>query len=199
MKPRLFPYTMFMRSHYLALVVTGSTLVACLLVCIALYQNSSTTRQETVRNQGKQLISFMKALPADNVPLTGQLERYQRVLPEEFTANSNVAYLVLRDPTGKLAAETTKPGITRGNHFHLRKVERFMVLQGSAEINIRKLFTDEVVTYDLDGNAPSYVDIPTMYTHSITNTGDDELMTLFWSDEFFDPNNSDTTYEDVIL
>jgi PAS domain S-box-containing protein len=101
-----------MRSHYLSLVVTGSTLVACLLVCIVLYQNSSTTRQETVRNQGKQLISFMKALPADNVPLTGQLERYRRVLPEEYTANSNVAYLVLRDPTGKLAAETTKPGIT---------------------------------------------------------------------------------------
>lgn len=100
---------------------------------------------------------------------------------------------------GQCFVSTTKPGITRGNHFHLRKVERFMVLQGKAKINIRKLFTDEVITYDLDGNVPSYVDIPTMHTHSITNTGDDDLITLFWSDEFFDPKNPDTTFEEVIL
>ena len=100
---------------------------------------------------------------------------------------------------GQCFVSTTKPGITRGNHFHLRKVERFMVLQGKATINMRKLFTDDVITYDLDGNAPSYVDIPTMHTHSITNAGDDELITLFWSDEFFDPENPDTTFEDVLL
>jgi len=111
MKNRLFPYTKFMRLHYLGLVVTGSTLVACLLVFITLYQNSTTTGHETVRNEGKLLIRFLKALPADNVSLTGLLERYRHVLPEDFAANSNVAYLVLRDPAGKVAAEITKPGI----------------------------------------------------------------------------------------
>ena len=98
---------------------------------------------------------------------------------------------------GQCFVSTTKPGITRGNHFHLRKVERFMVLQGRAEIKLRKLFNDEVVTYQLDGSAPSFVDIPTMHTHLITNVGDSELITLFWADEIFDPDQPDTTFEEV--
>jgi UDP-2-acetamido-2,6-beta-L-arabino-hexul-4-ose reductase len=100
---------------------------------------------------------------------------------------------------GQCFVSTSKPGITRGNHFHLRKVERFMVLKGRAQIKLRKLFTDEVITYDLDGASPSYVDMPTMHTHSITNVGEDELVTLFWADEFFDPENPDTTFEEVFL
>lgn len=100
---------------------------------------------------------------------------------------------------GQCFVSTTKPGITRGNHFHLHKVERFMVLQGKAKIRLRKLFTDEVITYELDGTSPSYVDMPTMHTHSITNVGDDELITLFWADEFFDPENPDTTFEEVCV
>jgi len=100
---------------------------------------------------------------------------------------------------GQCFISTTRPGITRGNHFHLRKVERFLVLRGQAQIRLRKLFTDEVITYELDGTSPSYVDIPTMHTHSITNVGEDELITLFWADEFFDPDNPDTTFEEVII
>lgn len=76
-------------------------------------------------------------------------------------------------------------------------MERFFVLQGKARIKLRKLFTDDVVVYDMDGEFPAFVDIPTLHTHSITNIGDDELITLFWSDEFFDPDNSDTYYEEV--
>ena len=100
---------------------------------------------------------------------------------------------------GQCFVSTTRPGITRGNHFHRRKVERFFVLQGKAQIKLRKLFTDEVITYDLDGDAPAYVDMPTLHTHSITNVGSTELITLFWSDEFFDPDNPDTTFEEVVL
>ena len=100
---------------------------------------------------------------------------------------------------GQCFVSTTKQGITRGNHFHLRKVERFVVLQGKAKIQLRKLFSDEVISYDLDGNVPSYVDIPTMHTHSITNVGENELITLFWSDEFFDPDTPDTTFEEVLV
>ena len=100
---------------------------------------------------------------------------------------------------GQCFVSTTKPGITRGNHFHRRKVERFFVLQGKADIKLRKLFTDEVINYTLDGSQPSYVDIPTLHTHSITNVGTEELITLFWSDEFFDPDNSDTYFENVEL
>lgn len=99
---------------------------------------------------------------------------------------------------GQCFVSTTKPGITRGNHFHRRKVERFFVLQGKAKIRLRKLLTGEVVECDLDGDFPSFVDIPTLHTHSITNVGDDELITLFWTDEFFDPDSPDTYFEEVV-
>lgn len=98
---------------------------------------------------------------------------------------------------GQCFVSTTKPGITRGNHFHRRKVERFFVLQGKAKIKLRKLFTDDVIVYELDGDTPAFVDIPTLHTHSITNVGDAELITLFWSDEFYDPENPDTYFENV--
>ena len=98
---------------------------------------------------------------------------------------------------GQCFVSTTKPGITRGNHFHRRKVERFFVLQGKAEIKLRKLFSDDVKTYQINGDAPSYVDIPTLHTHCITNVGDEELITLFWADEYYDPENPDTYFEKV--
>lgn len=98
---------------------------------------------------------------------------------------------------GQCFVSSTKPGITRGNHYHRRKVERFFVLQGQAQIRLRRLFTDEIITYSLDGSSPSCVDIPTLFTHNITNTGNDELLTLFWTDEVFDPANPDTFPEEV--
>jgi len=99
---------------------------------------------------------------------------------------------------GQCFVSTTKPGITRGNHFHRRKVERFFVLQGKARIQLRKLFSDDVVSFELDGDVPSYLDIPTLHTHSITNIGEGELITLFWADEFFDADSPDTYFEEVV-
>lgn len=86
----------------------------------------------------------------------------------------------------------TKPGVTRGEHFHRYKVERFLVLKGQAEIKIRRMFHDEVYTFEVDGTTPMIVDMPTLCTHNITNTGSDDLLTMFWSHEVFDSNNPDT-------
>jgi UDP-2-acetamido-2,6-beta-L-arabino-hexul-4-ose reductase len=91
----------------------------------------------------------------------------------------------------------TSPGATRGNHYHRHKVERFAVLSGIGRIRLRRLFTNEVHTYDLTGEAPGYVDMPTLCTHSIENAGSTPLLTLFWSDEFFDEGNPDTWSEPV--
>ncbi|KZZ37803.1 MULTISPECIES: NAD-dependent epimerase/dehydratase family protein [unclassified Oleiphilus] len=96
---------------------------------------------------------------------------------------------------GQSFVSTTKPGITRGNHFHLRKYERFFVLQGAASIKMRKVNTNEVIEYIIEEGQPALVDIPTLHTHNITNIGDSELITFFWTDEFFDPENSDTFFE----
>lgn len=98
---------------------------------------------------------------------------------------------------GQAAFSTTVPGITRGNHFHIRKVERFAVIQGKASIKLRKYGTDEVIEYILDGSEPAYVDMPVWYTHNITNIGDTELLTLFWINEFYDPSDPDTYFEEV--
>ena len=98
---------------------------------------------------------------------------------------------------GQCFVSSTKPGVTRGNHFHRKKFERFFVLKGKAIIRLRKLFTEDIIEYVIDGTKPTYVDIPTLHTHNITNIGDNELITLFWSNEIFDPENPDTYWEDV--
>ena len=98
---------------------------------------------------------------------------------------------------GQTFISATKPGITRGNHYHTLKVERFLVIKGKAIIRIRKLFSGETKEFAVDGAAPAYIDIPALHTHNITNTGKDELMTLFWANEIFDPDNPDTYQETV--
>ncbi|MBL4756927.1 MAG: NAD-dependent epimerase/dehydratase family protein [Rhizobiales bacterium] len=97
--------------------------------------------------------------------------------------------------TGQTSVSTSVPGITRGDHFHFNKVERFLVLAGQAKISVRPIYQDKVFTFDVSGDVPNIVDMPTMYTHNITNTGDNELMTLFWSNDLFDPDNPDTYAE----
>lgn len=98
---------------------------------------------------------------------------------------------------GQVSFSTTKPGVTRGNHFHTRKIERFAVIRGKAIIRLRRIGTKEVLVFHLDGSAPSYVDMPVWYTHSITNVGNDELFTVFWINEFYDPDDPDTYFETV--
>jgi UDP-2-acetamido-2,6-beta-L-arabino-hexul-4-ose reductase len=98
---------------------------------------------------------------------------------------------------GQVSFSTTKPEMTRGNHFHTRKIERFAVIKGKARIQLRRIGTDKVLNFDLDGNEPSYVDMPVWYTHNITNTGTDDLYTIFWINEFFNPEDPDTFFEKV--
>ena len=98
---------------------------------------------------------------------------------------------------GQISFSTTKPGITRGNHFHTRKAERFAVIKGKARIQLRRIGTDEVLNFELDGNQPSFVDMPVWYTHNITNIGDEDVYTIFWISEFFNPDDPDTYYEKV--
>ncbi len=93
---------------------------------------------------------------------------------------------------GQSFVSWTHPGITRGNHYHRRKFERFLVLSGTAEIKLRRLFTDTVVTFTVTGDQPAPIDMPTLHTHNITNVGSTELITAFWTNEIFDPSAPDT-------
>lgn len=99
--------------------------------------------------------------------------------------------------SGQYSYSTTKPGITRGNHYHTRKIERFAVISGKATIELRRIGTDEVITYHLDGENPSFVDMPIWTTHNITNIGETDLYTLFWINEPYNPDDPDTYFEKV--
>ena len=98
---------------------------------------------------------------------------------------------------GQTSFSTTVPGITRGDHFHFDKIERFLVLAGQARISVRRLFDDQVRHFDVSGDEPVFIDMPTFHTHNITNTGDAELLTLFWANEHFDRSRPDTYPEQV--
>lgn len=98
---------------------------------------------------------------------------------------------------GQISFSTTVPGITRGNHYHTRKAERFAVIKGKAKIELRKIGTDKILSFELDGENPSFVDMPIWYTHNITNIGDEELYTIFWINEHYNADDGDTYFEIV--
>lgn len=99
---------------------------------------------------------------------------------------------------GQVSFSTTHPGITRGNHFHTRKVERFAVIKGKARISMRMFRTMETLHFDIDASIqPAYVDMPVWYTHNITNVGNEGLITIFWINEFYNPQDPDTYLETV--
>ncbi|MDD4554675.1 MAG: NAD-dependent epimerase/dehydratase family protein [Bacteroidales bacterium] len=104
---------------------------------------------------------------------------------------------IIKQNGGQVSFSTTRPGITRGNHYHTRKIERFSVIRGKALIRLRRIGTSEVFEFHLSGDEPAYVDMPIWYTHNITNIGEDDLYTIFWINEFFNPGDPDT-YTEIV-
>lgn len=105
----------------------------------------------------------------------------------------------IKAPTfGQIFISRTKPGITRGNHYHHTKTEKFMVVQGRAIIRLRNIRDNILTEHNVSGDLYNVVDIPPGYTHSIENIGMDELVTLFWASEVFNSENPDTTYQKVL-
>lgn len=114
------------------------------------------------------------------------------------TDNRGSFFEIIRlEQGGQVSFSTTRPRITRGNHFHTRKIERFTVIKGEALIQLRKFNTKEVLEFELNGQNASYVDMPIWYTHNIKNIGDEDLYTVFWINECFDAADPDTYFEVV--
>lgn len=109
----------------------------------------------------------------------------------------------LRTPDrGQISVNVSKPGITKGNHWHMSKWEKFLVVSGTAKIKLRKVGADQegnpypVDEYVVTGGDMRVVEMIPGYTHSITNLSDDEdLVTVMWANEPFDPENPDTYYD----
>lgn len=98
---------------------------------------------------------------------------------------------------GQVSINYAKPGITKGQHWHHTKNEKFLVVYGTGVIRFRRYGEQEVIEYPVSGEKLQVIDIPTGYTHNIENTGNTDMITVMWANEVFDPNSPDTFYEEV--
>ena len=161
------------------------------------------------RIQGFPATRAMRELPDIGEELTRLLySMYLTYLPQnqfsyplemKHDARGWLAEFIRTPNAGQIFISTTKPGITRGNHWHHTKTEKFLVIQGEALILFRAINGDQVIKYPVSSDHLEVVDIPPGYTHSITNTGTSDLLTLFWASEPFDPERPDTQNLTVII
>jgi UDP-2-acetamido-2,6-beta-L-arabino-hexul-4-ose reductase len=95
---------------------------------------------------------------------------------------------------GQVSVNVSHPGITKGDHYHMSKNEKYLVVTGTCEIKLRKVGDTKVISYTCSGNDLKVVDIPPGYTHNITNIGTEDSVTVMWANELYDPKNPDTYY-----
>lgn len=100
---------------------------------------------------------------------------------------------------GQVSVNISKPGVTKGNHWHHTKNEKFLVVSGQGVIRFRRVGENKVIEYKVSGEKLEVVDIPTGYTHNISNTGETDMITVMWCNEIFDPEKPDTFFEMVNL
>ena len=134
--------------------------------------------------------TFRSYIDQDHFPVVPQCKKDDR---------GYLIELVKELSGGQFFFSVTKPGITRGNHFHMQKIERFCVVAGEALIQLRRIGTDTIISYRIEGTTAAFIDIPIFYTHCITNIGTTPLTTVFWTNEIFDPQYPDTYHENVHL
>jgi UDP-2-acetamido-2,6-beta-L-arabino-hexul-4-ose reductase len=174
---------------------------------------TSLTVRRTVRQVADQLAHFATVYRTGEIPDLADrfdIRLFNTYRSHLFPANSPLPLKQHTDARGSLVetvkvhggggqtfCSSTVPGVTRGEHFHLAKVERFVVVRGEAEIAMRRVLHDDVIRFRVSGDEPAVVDMPTMWAHNITNVGDGELMTLFWANDLFDPAHPDTYPEPV--
>ena len=140
--------------------------------------------------------------PDQSDPLVKKLyATYLSFLPPEDFSRPTVTHadqrgsfteLLHMGSRGQVSLNVSKPNITKGDHWHQTKHEKFIVLQGEGVIRFRKVGDSKVIAYKVSGENLTVVDIPTGYTHSIENTGDTDMLTLMWANEVFDPAHPDT-------
>ena len=134
--------------------------------------------------------TFLSHVPAD-------AQRHEP--PKHADARGDFVEVLKLREAGQVSFSTTRPGVTRGDHFHTRKFEWFCVVRGEAVIRIRPVGggPETMVEHRCTGDSPRFITIPPMHTHNITNIGTEELLTLFWISEQYDPEDADTFFEPV--
>jgi UDP-2-acetamido-2,6-beta-L-arabino-hexul-4-ose reductase len=147
------------------------------------------------------------SIPNMEIPLIKKLySTYLSFLPEnDFSYNlkmntdhrGSFTEFIRTPERGQVSINVSKPGITKGNHWHHTKNEKFLVVSGEGLIRFRKIGSEEIIEYHVSGDKLQVVDIPTGYTHSIVNVGDSDLITVMWANECFDSEKPDTYFVEV--
>lgn len=122
------------------------------------------------------------------------------IYPVKMNIDSRGSYteLIRSAHNGQFAVNISKPGITKGQHWHHTKNEKFIVVHGHGLIQLRKLGTDEIIEFEVCGDNIQVVEMIPGYTHNIINLSDTEdLVTVMWANECFDPSRPDTYFEEV--
>jgi UDP-2-acetamido-2,6-beta-L-arabino-hexul-4-ose reductase len=127
--------------------------------------------------------TYLSYLPADQFSYPLKMNMDQRGSFTEF----------LKTPDrGQVSVNVSRPGITKGNHWHNTKCEKFLVVSGKGVIRFRRIDSEDVIEYHVSGEKLEVVDIPTGYVHNIENIGDTDLVTIMWANEVFDKEHPDT-------
>jgi UDP-2-acetamido-2,6-beta-L-arabino-hexul-4-ose reductase len=157
------------------------------------------------------LYSFKESRNTKEIPLQEGFSRklyatYLSYLPEDafsYPLKMNVdergsfTEFLKTDNFGQVSVNVSKPHITKGNHWHHTKNEKFLVVSGKGVIRFKKIDSDEVIEYFVSGEKLEVVDIPTGYTHNIENLGDTDMVTIMWANEKFNPEKPDTYFLEV--
>ena len=124
-------------------------------------------------------------------------ESFSYPLKMNVDARGSFTEIIRTPDRGQFSVNISKPGITKGNHWHHTKNEKFLVVSGNGVIRFRKLGDTEIYEYFVSGDKLEVIDIPTGYTHNIENLGDTDMVTFMWCNECFDPNRPDTYFLEV--
>lgn len=125
-------------------------------------------------------------------------DNFSYPLEQRIDKRGELAELIKSQSMGQIFVSRTRPGVTRGDHYHDTKVEKFVVLDGESIIRFRHITNHEVIEYNISGRDFKVVDIPPGYTHSIENIGKNDLIVLFWANEIFNPSLPDTFFDTVV-
>ncbi len=132
--------------------------------------------------------TYLSYLPAD---------KFAYPLKMNVDVRGNFTEFIKTPDRGQVSVNTSKPGITKGNHWHHTKNEKFLVVSGRGVIRFRKVADSEVREYFVSAEKLEVVDIPPGYTHNIENLGDADMVTVMWANELLDPIKPDTYFEKV--
>lgn len=124
-------------------------------------------------------------------------DQFQYPLKMNVDNRGSFTEFIRTKESGQVSVNISKPGITKGNHWHHSKNEKFLVVSGNGVVRFRKVGTDEVIEYYVSGEKLEVVDIPTGYTHNIENLGKTDMVTLMWVNECFNKDKPDTYYLEV--